>query len=92
MSQGVRSTVEVPEETARVARSIFPDGNLAMSIRDRLACVYADETFAGLYPQRGQPAERAWRLAVVSILQFAENLSDRQAVEAVKDRISWKYL
>ncbi len=59
MSLQVCSTLEVPDETARVARSIFPEGNLAMAIRDRLACIYNDETFAELYPQRGQPAESA---------------------------------
>src|SRR5712672_3446263 len=86
------STQMVPEETARVARAIYAQGNLAMAIRDQLYCMYDDQTFARLYPDRGQPAESAWRLALVSILQFAENLSDRQAAEAVRDRISWKYL
>jgi len=86
------STQYVPEETARVARTIYPKGNLAMAIRDQLYCVYDDQTLARLYPDQGQPAESAWRLALVSVLQFAENLSDRQAAEAVRDRISWKYL
>src|SRR5258708_614033 len=86
------STLNVPEETAQVARAIYPEGNLAMAIRDQLYCVYDDQTFSRLYPDRGQPAESAWRLALVSVLQYAENLSDRQAAEAVRDRISWKYL
>jgi len=29
---------------------------------------------------------------LVLILQFAEGLSDRQAAEAVRTRIDWKYL
>jgi transposase len=33
-----------------------------------------------------------WRLALVTLLQFRENLSDRQAAEAVRARIDWKYL
>jgi transposase len=86
------STLQVPEETIRVARAIYPDGNLAMDIRDELYCVYNDETFRRLYADQGRPAESAWRLALVSVLQYAENLSDRQAAEAVRDRVSWKYL
>src|SRR5918993_5005457 len=48
--------------------------------------------FADLYPQRGQPAYTPWRLALVTLLQFREGLSDRQAAEAVRARIDWKYL
>src|SRR5215204_1739698 len=48
--------------------------------------------FADLYPRRGQPAYTPWRLALVTLLQFREGLSDRQAAEAVRARIDWKYL
>src|SRR5258706_3822810 len=92
MTQQPVSTSQIPEETAHMARAIFPEGNLAMAIRDKLSNVYDDYTFTDLYPDQGQPAESAWRFALVSVLQFAENLSDRQAAEAVRDRISWKYL
>ena len=50
------------------------------------------EDFADLYPDRGQPVWTPWRLALVTLLQFRENLSDRQAAEAVRARIDWKYL
>ena len=46
----------------------------------------------GLFPKDGQPGLPSWRLALVTILQFRENLSDRQAAEAVRARIDWKYL
>src|SRR5262249_11701657 len=49
------------------------------------------DQFADLYPNVGQPAEAPWRLALVTILQFAENLTDRQAADAVRGRIDWKY-
>jgi transposase len=55
-----------------------------MQLRDTLGRVFADPMFADLFPRRGQPAETPWRLALVTILQFAENLSDRQAAEAVR--------
>ena len=82
----------VPEETARVARAAFPKGTLYLHLRDELGPLYDDALFADLFPSRGQPAEAPWRLALVTILQFAENLPDRQAAEAVRSRIDWKYL
>jgi transposase len=81
----------VPEETVRVARAAFPRGNSYMRLRDELGGVYGDQAFAALFPVRGQPAEAPWRLALVSALQFAEGLSDRQAADAVRGRIDWKY-
>jgi transposase len=82
----------VPEETARVARAAFPRGPLYLHLRDELGPLYDDSHFADLFPRRGQPAEAPWRLALVTVLQFAENLPDRQAADAVRSRIDWKYL
>jgi transposase len=82
----------VPYETARVARAAFPKGSAYLTLRDELETVYTDGLFAGLFPKRGQPAEAPARLALVTVLQFAEGLSDRQAAEAVRSRIDWKYL
>ena len=81
----------VPEATAQVARAAFPKGNLYMQMRDQLGSIYTDDLFADLYPPEGQPTISPWRLALVTVLQFAENLSDRQAAEAVRSRIDWKY-
>jgi transposase len=82
----------VPEETARVARAAFPRGNPCLRLRDELGSLFSDGDFASLFPTRRQPAEAPWRLMLVSLLQYAENLSDRQAAEAVRSRIDWKYL
>jgi transposase len=81
----------VPEETARVARAAFPDGSPIMRLRDALGTLYDDELFADLFPTRGQPAEAPWRLALVTVFQFMEDLSDRQAAQAVRRCIDWKY-
>jgi transposase len=32
-----------------------------------------------------------WRLALGTIMQYVEGLSDRQAADAVRSRIDWKY-
>ena len=82
----------VPHETARVASAAFPHGSMAMRIRDRLGPMFTDEAFAGLFSARGQPAVSPGQLALVSVLQHVENLSDRQAAHAVRGRIDWKYL
>jgi transposase len=81
----------IPEETARVAQAAFPHGTLCMRVRDALGTVYRADDFADLYPSDGHPAEHPWRLALVTVLLFVENLTDRQATEAVRARIDWKY-
>ncbi len=82
----------VPDDTVRVARAAFPKGNPYVRLRDDLGLFYTDEQFADLFPMRGQPAEVPWRLALVLVLQFVENLTDRQAADAVRARIDWTYL
>jgi transposase len=82
----------VPEETARIGRAAYPKGNIYVQLRDALGTIYEDEQFADLFPPRGQPAEAPWRLALVSVLQFLEGLSNRQAADAVRGRLDWKYL
>jgi transposase len=82
----------VPEETARVARAAFPKGNPYLILRDALGTIFQDDDFSDLYAHEGQPGLSAWRLALVTIMQFRETLSDRQAAEAVRARIDWKYL
>src|SRR3954468_1175267 len=82
---------EIPPETVRVARAAFPKGTVVMRLRGTFSELYRDEDFSRFYPKRGQPAFAPWRLALVTVLQFLEQLSDRQAAEAVRSRIDWKY-
>ena len=82
----------VPEETARIARAAFRKGNPLLKLRDELGAIFADADFADLFPRLGQPGLPPWRLALVTILQFREDLPDRRAAEAVRARIDWKYL
>ena len=81
----------IPELTVRVAQAAFPKGNTFMLMRDTIGTIFADQDFAQLFPDQGQPALSPWRLALVTIMQFVEGLSDRQAAEAVRSRIDWKY-
>ncbi|MFB8033441.1 IS1182 family transposase [Streptomyces sp. NPDC056004] len=82
---------EVPAETVRVARAAFPEGSLAIRVRDELGPLFRDEEFADLFPARGKPAWSPGRLALVLVLQFVEGLTDRQAAEAVRARVDFKY-
>ena len=92
MSLHPQAAYPIPEDTQRVARAAFPRGNIYMQLADHLGTLYHDAQFTGLFPTRGQPAEAPGRLALVTVLQCAEGLSDRQAAEAVRSRIDWKYV
>jgi transposase len=92
MSLRPMSIDPIPEETVRVARAAFPKGNLFIRMRDELGVIFTDPSFSELYPSRGQPALAPWRLALVTLMQFVENLSDRQAADSVRSRIDWKYV
>ncbi len=82
----------VPEETVRVAKAAFRKGNPLLTLRDELGTIFADADFADLFSRLGQPGLPPWRLALVTVLQFREGVPDRQAAEAVRARIDWKYL
>ncbi|MCI0710942.1 MAG: transposase [Chloroflexi bacterium] len=81
----------IPDDTREVAQAAFRKGNRYMQMRDELGTFFNDEQFADLFPTVGQLAESPWRLAVVTVMQFTENLTDRQAADAVRARIDWKY-
>src|SRR6266550_4180698 len=91
MSMYPQALGSIPEETVRIARAACPKGTLAMRLRDTLGELYQDEHFTTLYPAEGQPAYSPWRLAIVTVLQYAAGLTDRQAADAVRERIDWKY-
>jgi transposase len=92
MSMQPRPWPEVPEETARVAKSAFRrGGSLAIRIRDELGSWYEDGDFAAAYPVRGKPGISPAQLAMVTVLQFCEDLTDRQAADEVRGRVDWKY-
>ncbi|WP_162795886.1 transposase [Nonomuraea lactucae] len=70
---------------------VCPKGTPAMLVRDRLGEIFEDDEFADWYPVDGRPSLSAAQLALVSVLQFTEDYSDRQAACAVAVRIDWKY-
>ncbi len=92
MSFPLQPLPSVPDDTVRIARAAFWRDNPYVLLRDKLGAVFANAGLADLYPKLGQPAYAPWRLALVSLMQFREGLSDRQAAEAVRGRIDWKYV
>src|SRR5215475_4568791 len=82
----------IPEQTAHIAHAAFPKGHPSLTLRDHLGAIFQDEDFAALFPAWGYPGLPPWRLALVTLMQFRAQLSDRQAAEAVRARIDWKYL
>jgi transposase len=91
MSMGVGSGRKIPALTVRMARASNPRGTAAMWVRDRLDELFVDDDFADWFPADGRRGLSPARLAMVSVLQYAENLTDRQAAEAVRCRLDWKY-
>jgi transposase len=83
---------EIPEETRRVAQAAFPKGNVYLTIRDKLGPLFSDAEFAALFEWQGQAGISPGLLAMVTVMQFMEGLTDRQAAEAVRARIDWKYI
>jgi transposase len=92
MSLHPQAQYVVPPETAKVAHAIFPTGNLCVTMAATLHEFFSDQHFNSLYPDRGQPTISPVRLALVTLLQYLEGLTDRQTADAVRSRIDWKYL
>src|SRR5512135_2311708 len=91
MSLPPRPIPPLPHEPARAAPPPFPRGHPYLRLRHELGPLYEDRDFAALFPRRGQPGLPPGLLAMVTLMQFLENLSDRQAADAVRARIDWKY-
>jgi transposase len=73
-------------------QAAFPKGNLYVALRAEFGALYDDQLFADLYPPQGRPVEVApWRLALVLVMQYLEGLTDRQAADAVRRCMDWKY-
>ena len=89
MSLAPQPSYPIPEDTQRIARAAFPKSNLYIRMRDELGEIYQDASFAELFPGRGQKAESPGRLAWVTVMQYSEGLSDRQAAEAVQQAPAW---
>jgi transposase len=80
----------IPEDTERVAKAAFPKGNRYLQLRDTFGALFTNTDFRHLFHSEGRPAVDPARLAVITILQFTERLSDEQAANAVRSRIDWK--
>lgn len=91
MSLQAQGLEPIPEATRRLAQKSSPKGTAIMRLRDALGPIYQDEAFAKVFPRRGRPAEAPWRLALVTVFQAMENLTDRQAAQMVALRMDWKY-
>ncbi len=85
---------EPAEEITRAVRAIYGGRRevpLPVQVRDQLGEVFCDGEFAEAFGTRGRPGWSPGRLALVTVLQMAEDLTDRQAADAVRLRIDWKY-
>ncbi|MFC6667960.1 transposase [Deinococcus radiopugnans] len=83
---------QVPEETARVAKAVFRKGHRYLTLRDTFGDLFDSDDFRSLFHLEGRPAIDPAQLALVTLVQFVENLSDERAADAVRARIDLKYL
>ena len=81
----------MPEETGRIGKRILEEHDPYRLIGDRLFEKWREEEFADLYSREGRPGYSPVILAFVSIFQFMERLADRQAAQALRMRLDWKY-
>jgi transposase len=86
-----KASREIPDQTREVAWAAFPKGAQFMVMRDELGDIFNDQEFAELFSWTGQPGISPAQLALVTVMQYVENLTDRQAADAVRGRIDWKY-
>lgn len=93
MSVQPRSWPESAPEVAAAVRAAYRrrGAPLPVTVRDRLGELFPDAEFGTAFGTRGRPGWSPGRLALVTVLQMVENLTDRQAADAVRDKISWKY-
>jgi transposase len=94
MSMQPRSWPEPADDVAEAVRAMFSGRRapLAVVVRDELGELFADAEFAEAFAVRGQPGWSPGRLAMITVLQAVENLTDVQAAQALRLRLDWKYL
>jgi len=82
----------VPEATAVTVKAAFSKGNVYVGLHEELGSMYRDDLFADFYADYGHPVEIApWRLAMATVMQSMEGLTDRQTADAVRRCMDWKY-
>lgn len=82
---------QLPLDTARVARSVYNREHLYLLIGDRLDLLCADVSWQDLTVFGGSDARSLFTMAMLTLFQFAEDVPDRQAADALRTRLDWKY-
>jgi transposase len=91
MHEALAGDYSIPTETKRLATTIFPNGNVYMRMYDHFGTLVDNAQFVHLFSKEGHPSLAPARLAIVTIMQYMEGVSDTQAADQVRDRITWKY-
>jgi len=81
----------MPIEMLPLGIALLAPDNPYRLVGERLYEEYREADFADLYPVEGQPALSPVDLAFVTVFQDMEDLSDRQAAEAMRVRLDWKF-
>jgi hypothetical protein len=80
-----------PAPSVTIVMEAIPGTSAYRTIGDEIEQLLADIELARLDPSGMRSAPTLGALALVTIFQFAENLPDRRAAEAIRTRRDWKY-
>jgi len=81
----------MPKETGEIGEKILSGDSVYKLVGDDLFNQFTEADFADLYPEEGKPGYSPVILGFVSIFQYLEKYPDRQAAEALRMRLDWKY-
>jgi transposase len=92
VAEHARDWFVMPSKTAEVAHASFPKGNRYLTMRHELVEQYRDSELAHLFTApRGRLEESPGILALVTVMQYAEGMTDWEAADMVRGKIDWKY-
>jgi hypothetical protein len=83
----------IPEETVRVARAVFPRGNIYLTMRDQLGTLYEDQDFAASFPNedglRKRPSSSPWFVSSNSLKGSLIGKQQRLFAAELIGNMSW---
>jgi transposase len=87
----IRPPWPMPTDTGEVGKILLKADSPYRMIGDELFEQFKEDDYADMYPAEGQPGLSPIILGYITVFQFMEKLSDRQAAEGLRMRIDWKY-
>ena len=91
MSDPFEIVPAIPKDTVRAAKAIFGSSNFYILIGERLQAILERLHLHFSVEREDVSQLHAILLALITLFQFIEGLTDVQAIDAVRTRIDWKF-